>query len=1178
MKTEANPSPVPDSLLRALQHSPAGSDAQFQILAETTPAAVFVYQDRRIVFANPATEQLSGFTRQELRNTDFLKSLMPQLRRLARPTALGEQRARYEVKFTAKNGSERWLDVTTGPLSYNGAPALLAVAMDITGRKETERKLSVQNAYLEKLFESAPQAIVIIDEKSVILRANRRFEILFGHPREDILGQQLEPLIVPPEKLQESVWLSAKSLQGEDINIETVRRRRDGTLVDVAVQVSAVDLGSGRMAQYCIYRDITGRKRAQEALQRSEAHFRTLVESVSDGIVIIGLDGVVLYENPSIARMLGYTAEHFVGKNAFEIVHPDDMKQGFAGFDNGLNRPRNRRPVQVRLRSHEGEWRPFEILGNRLEEHGKITGLVVSCRDMTERRRTEQALQESETKFRAVAETARTGLLIFGADKILYVNPAAEQITGYSRDELLGAHPETIIHPDQRDESRERREARLRGLDVPAQYELKILTKSGQTRWLDYSACVIQFGGDHAVLGTGNDITERKQNEQLQRALYRISEQAAAAVDLESFYQSIHQIVGELIPARNFYIALWDPVLERITLPYFRDEITPHTPGRMCPGMQLIEYVLRSGQPLLATPDVVRNLVEAGEVEQPGNPSMVRLGVPLKIGNSVIGVLALQSSDENTSYGEHEKDILTFVSQHVAGAIQRKRNEEALRESESRYRGLVQSAVYGMYHSSMADSFEYANQALVKMLGYESEEELLRLKLSTDVYANPSDRDYLVEKYRKSHEIATAEIPWKRKDGQIIRVRAAGRARTNDRGETIGFEMIVEDITERRNLEEQLRQSQKMEAVGRLAGGIAHDFNNLLTVVKGYSELLLSEMHEGHPLRADADEIKKAADRAVALTRQLLAFSRRQVLEAKVLDLNSIIVNMDKLLRPLLREDIELHLNLQPGLGNIKADPGQIEQVIMNLAVNARDAMPGGGRLKIETSEANVEHRTDMKPGRYVVLSISDTGIGMNEVIRVHAFEPFFTTKEMGKGTGLGLSTVYGIVKQSGGYIWIESEQHMGTVFRIYLPWQAAESAEPVKAANVSRPAPAAETVLLVEDEDGVRTLVKLMLERQGYTVVHAKNGAEAMMICEQHAGNIDLLITDVVLEHLSGRELAGKLVDLRPTMRTLYISGYTDDAIVHHGVLSSDMAFLQKPFTAEALLDKVRQLLDARA
>ncbi|HWX53109.1 MAG TPA: ATP-binding protein, partial [Verrucomicrobiae bacterium] len=650
--------------------------------------------------------------------------------------------------------------------------------------------------------------------------------------------------------------------------------------------------------------------------------------------------------------------------------------------------------------------------------------------------------------------------------------------------------------------------------------------------------------------------------------------QAAAAEDLDGFYRSIHQIVGELIPAKNFYIGLWDPVTQRIALPYFRDEIAPLPPEPLQPGKGLTEYVLRTGQPLLATPEVIRKLAEAGEIHPVGDPCMVWLGVPLKIGNTVIGVLAVLAHDENIRYGEAEKDILIFVSQHLAGAIQRKRNQEALRESEGRYRGLVQSAVYGMYHSTMEDRFEYVNQALVKMLGYDSEEELLCLKLSTDVYVNPEVRKRLVAQHQTTREIASGEMSWKRKDGQVIQVRAAGRSRTNESGGTIGFEMIVEDVTERRSLEEQLRQSQKMEAVGRLAGGIAHDFNNLLTVVKGYSELMLQDMQEEHPLRLDVHEIKKAADRAVGLTRQLLAFSRRQMMEARVLDLNAVIVNMDKLLRPLLREDIEQVFVLQPHLGSIKADPGQIEQVIMNLAVNSRDAMPKGGRLTIETSEADVREHADMEPGKYVMLAVSDTGLGMDENTRRHAFEPFFTTKEIGKGTGLGLSTVYGIVKQSGGYVWIHSELGQGTTFKIYLPRVAASAAAPVKVESAPIIAAAAETVLLVEDEDAVRALVRVMLERKGYTVLDARDGAEALKICGQRPGKIDLLITDVVLEHMSGRELAEKLVGLRPTMKTLYVSGYTDDAIVQHGVLTSDISFLQKPFDADALVAKVQQLL----
>jgi PAS domain S-box-containing protein len=564
-----------------------------------------------------------------------------------------------------------------------------------------------------------------------------------------------------------------------------------------------------------------------------------------------------------------------------------------------------------------------------------------------------------------------------------------------------------------------------------------------------------------------------------------------------------------------------------------------------------------------------------------GNDSHVWLGVPLRFGGSVIGVLALQSYDETITYGEQEKYILTFVSQHVASALRRKRHEDALRESESRYRSLVQSAVHGMYYSSVDDRFEYVNQSLVDMLGYESEEEVLRLKLSTDIYVDPEERNKLVEKYINCTEVRWEEVAWKRKDGKVIQVRAAGRAKVDEKGETSGFEMIVEDLAERRMLEEQLRHSQKMEAVGRLAGGIAHDFNNLLTVIKGYSDLMLSELKEVEsPLRLEAEEVKKAADRASALVRQLLAFSRRQVLTPKIIDLNSLIANMDSLLRPLLREDIDLRIALQTNLGKIKADPGQIEQVIMNLAVNARDAMPKGGKLTIETIDVKldptyVREHSEMNLGPYVMLAVSDSGLGMDETTRLRVFEPFFTTKETGKGTGLGLSMVYGIVKQSGGYIWVYSEPGHGTTFKIYLPRLDAQLEAPGRQESAFASYRGSETVLLLEDEDGVRALMRRMLSKQGYTVLEAKHGQEAIYLCEHYKGPIHLLLADVVLEQMSGREVAEQLSSMRPEMKTLYISGYTDDAIVHHGVLTHEMPFLQKPFTAEGLIRKVRQVIE---
>ena len=384
-----------------------------------------------------------------------------------------------------------------------------------------------------------------------------------------------------------------------------------------------------------------------------------------------------------------------------------------------------------------------------------------------------------------------------------------------------------------------------------------------------------------------------------------------------------------------------------------------------------------------------------------------------------------------------------------------------------------------------------------------------------------------------------------------------------------------------RSSEERLRQAQKMEAVGRLAGGVAHDFNNLLTVITSYSALLLEDLGSDDPKRDDVDQIRKAAEGAAALTRQLLAFSRQQVLQPKALDLKATVAGTEKLLKRLIGEDIQLTTVLARDLGVVKADPGQIEQIIINLAVNARDAMPTGGRLTIEAAnvdmdEAYVRGHAPASPGRYVMLALSDTGIGMDEQTKARIFEPFFTTKEPGKGTGLGLATVYGIVKQSGGFIWVYSEPGRGTSFKVYLP-RVDEPAEVAAAATATaEPRGGTETVLVVEDAASVRMVTRQVLERFGYVVLEAPNGETALRLAAKHHGPIHLLLTDVVMPGLSGRQLAGQLAELRPDMKVLYASGYADHAIVHHGILESGIAYLQKPFTPETLGRRVRQVLDS--
>jgi two-component system, cell cycle sensor histidine kinase and response regulator CckA len=511
---------------------------------------------------------------------------------------------------------------------------------------------------------------------------------------------------------------------------------------------------------------------------------------------------------------------------------------------------------------------------------------------------------------------------------------------------------------------------------------------------------------------------------------------------------------------------------------------------------------------------------------------------------------------------------------------QREEAEKARAQAEAKYRTLVEQVNAITYISEIGINghWYYVSPQVESILGY-TPEEWLAIAHNWAEMIHPDDLDIVkaAEESSAKGEPFQAEFRLQRKDGREVWLNDTGVVVQGSNSHPV-MEGIIVDITERKVLETQLQQSRKMEAVGRLAGGIAHDFNNLLTIITGYTDLALSRPSVPLDLRSDIERVENAAARAAALVRQLLAFSRKQVLQPKTLDLNAIVLNMDTLLRRLIDDHIEMVTCVQDNLGKVKADPAQVEQVIMNLVVNARDAMPKGGRLLLETSNVDLDSayaldHMSVKPGRYVMLAVSDTGVGMDDGTVAHIFEPFYTTKESGRGTGLGLSTVYGIVKQSGGYIWVYSEPGKGSTFKVYLPRvdELVEHEEPKRTPFIEQRA--TETILLVEDEEAVRDLVRTILTGQGYEVIVALDPDHAESIAGKFPGDIHLLLTDVVMPGTSGRELAARIMVTRPAIRVLYMSGYTENVITSGGLLEPGLAFLQKPFSPAALVQKIREV-----
>jgi len=784
----------------------------------------------------------------------------------------------------------------------------------------------------------------------------------------------------------------------------------------------------------------------------------------------------------------------------------------------------------------------------------------------------------SHEQANALLSLSRDLLAVVSArGDFLFVNDSFGRVLGYSRHDLIGK-PLSWLHPSAEVKSiSEKFAALVAQNDATVTCRCSLRSKSGQWRWFDVVAVNrLQDPNVRGILLSYQDITEFERMEAQRMVLSDVVHALNETSNLDDLLHQIHGALKKVVYAENFFVALHDPHTEMFHFPFFVDQFDPPPPPQKV-ARTCMAYIFRSGKSSLIPQLEFDRLAAEGEVELVGSASPAWLGVPLKTPHATIGVLVVQHYQNESAYDQRDLEFLDSAGAHIALAIERVRAEESIRKSESMFRLLFSHTPLPMWvFDTETLQFLQVNEATTKAYGFSETE--FRGMTVRDVRPD-SDAPSFAAHIEEWKQDGRHQGHWqhKRKDGKCFEVDVISH-KLEYAGRSVRL-VVAQDVSERLLLEGQLRQAQKMEAIGRLAGGVAHDFNNLLMVIKGHTELLLNVLPPADHVTRKVEQIDRAADRATALTRQLLAFSRMQVLQPRAMNLNSVVREMANLIPRLIGEDIELVVRSSADLGTIRADASQMEQIIMNLAVNSRDAMPKGGRFTIETSNVELDNlyraaHPVVQPGKYVLLAVSDTGTGMDTETQAHIFEPFFTTKEQGKGTGLGLATVYGVVKQSGGFIWVYSELGRGTTFKIYLP-RVDEAAASIPVVHIpSSLARGTETVLLAEDEQDVREVAREFLESAGYTVLEAAGGDEALEVSAAHAGPIDLLITDMVMPGISGQELARKMRALREGIRVIYISGYSEHAAGEAAKCDAAAMVLTKPFSRAVLLRTVRDIL----
>jgi PAS domain S-box-containing protein len=978
--------------------------------------------------------------------------------------------------------------------------------------------------------------------------------------------------------------------------------------------------------------ELAERKRAEEALRESEEKHRRLFETMAQGVVYQRADGTIISANPAAVRILGSSLDQMLGRTS--------MDPGWRAVrEDGSELPGQDHPAMVALRTGKpvdrfvmGVFNPrtnwhswILVTAIPLFQPGETTPFQVYATfdEITEQRRVEQALRESESRFRTVFEESpvaiweedfsgvksrfeelrRSGVTDFRSyfDRnpdevaalaarvlVLEVNRRSVELLGADSAAHLARELPLYFTAGSLGVFKEEMIALERGERV-FQAEVPVLNTKGERLLLDLTLSVPpEHSHDLSrVIVSFQDITEHKKAEENLRrqtvvtaAIGRVLQGALrAGTDAEVALTCLFEAqeltgsrfgwIGEVNPAgRMDTIALSDPGWDSCRIPGAQTATLKDMEIRGIFGR-----VLKDGQPLIIN-DPAAHPDRVGLPS--GHPRLTSfLGVPLKRESRTIGMVAL--GNKPSGYARHDQEAIEALSAAFVAAIQRKR-AEAERE---RLMAAIEQSGEVIIITDPEGAIQYANPAFEKVTGYSRQEALGQ----NPRFLKSGEQDQAF--YRELWQTISSGKSWqgtlvnKRKDGKLYTEDATISPVSDAGGRIVSYVAVKRDISVQRLMEEQLRQSQKMETVGQLAGGVAHDFNNMLQVIISYVEMSLGKVESGQPLHKYLQEIRRAAQRSAELTAQLLAFARRQAVSPRVLDLNEAVASTQKMIQRLIGEDIDLAWMPGHDLWKVKIDPAQLDQILANMAVNARDAIGGVGKLTIETEKVSFDEsycatHAGFVPGEYVLLAVSDDGRGMDKETMGHLFEPFFTTKGLGKGTGLGLATIYGIVKQNNGFINVDSAPGLGSTFKVYLP--RVEGVAEVEGAGGEEPAPrgGTETVLVAEDEAAILELARESLEQLGYTVLTARSPEEALRKAEKHAGPIQLLITDVVMPQMNGRQLSERLSAVRSGLKCLYMSGYTADVIAHRGVLEQGVRFIAKPFSLTTLAGKVREVLDS--